>query len=396
MAATYFINGKKMLSNDANFEKELAIAYGSKKRPFCCCMNPSVEMYISKRHEKLILNRMPNTGGHHHPECESYEMPAELSGLGQVSGSAIKENIEDGTVTLKLDFALSKGASRSAPVASGLEQDSVTTDGKKLTLRSMLHYLWEQASFNKWYPTMDGKRSWFVIRKYLLEAAKNKVAKGGSLDGNLYIPESFVLDKKDELTKRRIEAMKHLSSSVKGAQPLMIIIGEVKDFDKTRFDHKIVIKHLPNFDIILNADIHKRLFKRFADELTLWNAHEDSHLMFIGTFGIDSAGVASFVEVALMMVDKNWLPYENVNEYNLVAKLTESKHSFIKSLRYNLPSTKPLSSALDTTKGDKTALYVINGNATDEFRTELEELLAESEVKSWVWDASAGDMPELP
>src|SRR3546814_10419832 len=65
---------------------------------------------------------------------------------------------------------------RAAPTPGTGESDSVRTDGAKLTLRGTLHYLWEQAGFNRWAPAMSGKRSWGVIRKYILQAAADKTA----------------------------------------------------------------------------------------------------------------------------------------------------------------------------------------------------------------------------
>jgi Protein of unknown function (DUF1173) len=65
------------------------------------------------------------------------------------------------------DHSLSKGPTKTIPTGNGEEKNSVKTDGNKLSLRGTLHYLWEQAGFNKWSPGMAGKRNWFVIRKYL-------------------------------------------------------------------------------------------------------------------------------------------------------------------------------------------------------------------------------------
>lgn len=396
MKALYMIDSKPYLLHDEGLEQALESAYENKKRPLCNCTTPPVEMYIAKINSKYVIKRMPETGGKHDPDCGSYELPIELSGLGQVAGTAIQENIEDGLTTLKLDFSLSKGASRAAPVASGIEHDSVSTDGNKLSLRATLHYLWEQAEFNKWTPAMRGKRSWYIIRKYLLEAAHNKSAKGRSLDAMLFIPESFSLERKEEITKRRIAKLAYLNGT--GSQkPLMLAIGEVKELDKARFDFKMVIKHLPDMHIMLNEDIYKRLLKRFEVELELWRGDENSHLLFIGTFGVSQSGTASFQELALMMVNENWIPYENKSEQKLIETLTKKNARFIKSLRYNLPSTKPLATALLTDDDKKTtALYIRPAMATESYIDDLQAILDSSEFNSWVWDAGSEDVPTLP
>src|SRR6202051_3133825 len=123
----------------------LGNAHGEKMRPLCLCIPNGVPMYVAKVGEHYVIKRMPSTGGTHAPDCASYEPPAELSGLGEVKGEAIRENIEHSITTLKLDFSLSKMSGRAAPAPSGVAADAVRTDGAKLTLRGTLHYLWEEA-----------------------------------------------------------------------------------------------------------------------------------------------------------------------------------------------------------------------------------------------------------
>jgi len=161
----YRIAGQSVDSDDPQFATLLGEVYGTKNRPLCVCREPGVEMYIAKVFGKLLIKRMPDSGGNHAPACDSYEPPLRLSGLGQVMGTAIQENLENGITTLKLDFLLTKRASRAAPVPSGMETDSVKPDGNKLTLRGTLNFLWDQAGFNRWSSAMRGKRNWFVIRK---------------------------------------------------------------------------------------------------------------------------------------------------------------------------------------------------------------------------------------
>ena len=131
---------------------------------------------------------------------------------------------------------------------------------------------------------MAGKRNWFVIRKYLYEAAKDKTAKNVSLDTLLFIPETFKLDQKDELAQRRLAGIHSLRNGDNKHKQLMLIVGEVKEITSARFGYKMVVKHLPDFPVMLNDDIYHRLIKRFNVEVELWSANENGHLMVIGTF----------------------------------------------------------------------------------------------------------------
>ena len=210
--STYQIAGRVIHEEDTRLPEILAAVHGQKQRALCLCAEPNPEMYIAKCAGKYLLKRMPNTGSAHDPSCESFDPPAELSGLGEVL-PAIQENVEEGTTALRLGFSLTKLSGRSAPVPSGQMPETAKTSGSKLGLRSTLHYLWEQAGFSRWNPLMAGKRNWYVIRKYLSQAAENKLAKGSPLKELLYIPEPFFLEQKEEISRRRINHLHRVLSA---------------------------------------------------------------------------------------------------------------------------------------------------------------------------------------
>lgn len=385
--------------SDPSLTPALASIYGSKVRPFCDCQPGGVEMYIAKITGKFAVKRMPNTGQDHAPHCDSYEPPAELSGLGQLLGNAIDENADEGVTTLKLGFSLTKVPGKTAPCVGMAEKDSVKSDGNKLTLRGTLHYLWEQAGFNRWSPAMEGKRSWAVIRKYLLLAAENKIAKAGALAERLYIPEPFSADKKSEIAYRRAARLAKAAAPAKETLQLMIVIGEVAEIGKARFGFKIRFKHVPDCDFMMNEELHKRLQNRFASELSLWNSNADNgaHLMAIATVGIGSTGVPSFEEIALMVVSGSWVPFENQFDLVLLGMLSEKKRRYVKGLRYNLTSTTPLAAAvLSDTDPLPTALYVLPPGASGAYLEEISQLVDASKLPSIKWSPDSGEFPILP
>lgn len=395
--SAYRVGTQLIQANDPRLDYALGVAYAAKLRPVCACRPVGAEMYIAKISGKFVLKRMPNSGDTHASSCDSYEPPSELSGLGEVMGSAIKESPDDGVTTLKLDFSLTKLGRRAAIVPSGDEADSVKTDGTKLSLRGLLHYLWEQAGFNRWEPNMEGKRSWFVIRKFLLQAAESKTAKAASLPDLLYMPESFSIEKKDEIVQRRIIHLKRASTTEKGGTCLMVVVGEVKEVAPSRYGHKIVFKHLPDFHFMLNDDLHKRLVKRFQHELSLWDALESSRMVAIATFGIGPTGIASIEELALMGVTENWIPFEGTLEKNLLDAMTSEKRRFLKGMRYNLASNRPLACVVASdTVPEPTAMYIQPPGAGEEFIAALNALIKDSKLQSWVWRAGDSPMPALP
>jgi hypothetical protein len=377
---------------------DLAKMYKTKTRPKCPCRTPGVEMYIAKiAEDRYVVKRMPNTGSLHSPDCESYEPPPELSGLGDMLGTAIKENIEDGFTELKFGFSMSKVPGRAGIQKGNEVADSVKTEGNKLSMRSALHFLWEEAGFHKWAPAMTGKRTWFVIRKHLLQAAENKMVKGHPFLERLYIPEQFSVDHKDAITQRRIAHMSSMNSLQNGPRNLMILIGEVKEIAPARYGHKIIVKHAADFPFMLNDDLHRRLLKRFAIEHELWEALDHIHLVVIATFSISAAGIASVEEIALMTVTENWIPFETIQDKAVIETLTTHNRRFMKGLRYNLPQSRPLACAvLSDTAPQPTALYIVPAEADDDFLAANNRLIEESHLASWTWNASDFELPALP
>lgn len=392
------VGNQTFQGEDPGLQGALQQVHGTKIRPRCMCRVPGIEMYVAKVHGRFLAKRMPDTGPEHAPTCDSYEPPAELSGLGEVLGAAIQESPDDGTTALKLSFSLSKGTrpAPEQPIGSG-ERDTAKTDGTKLTLKALLHYLWDQAGFTRWSPAMAGKRSWPVLRKFLLQAADGKVAKRYSLNDLLYVPEPFVLDKKLEIAQRRMSHIMKVTSPTGGAKRMMILLGEVKEFSPARYGHKALIKHVPDMPFMMNEDIFKRMSKRFADVIALNSAMEGTKLIMMGTFSYSNAGVASVEEVALMLVTENWVPIDHAFDKMLLDVLTQNGYHFIKGLRYNMPSSRPLACVvLPHTRPEPTAMYIVAPGAPEEYLGAVNDVIAASKMPSWLWVAGSDAMPPLP
>jgi hypothetical protein len=397
MKHSYLIGGNRVCADAAGFETAIAAAHASKDRPLCLCMDPGIPMYVAALANRHVIKRMPNTGSRHSPECESFEPPPELSGLGEVNGTAIIEDADTGVTSLKLDFSLTKTAGRAAPVATGREADTVRTDGTKLTLRGLLHYLWEEASLNRWSPAMEGKRKWYVVRKALVGASCAKSAKGQALGARLFVPETFSTEHKQEIERRRADSLAQLYTSTGKQRELMLLVGEVKAVTQARYGFKVVIKHLPDCAFMLDEQLARRMEKRFKDELALWNADESTHLIVIATFGIGAAGMLAIEEMAFMLTSADWIPVESVHDLQLVSALTQAGRRFTRGLRYNLASDRPVATAVATdTRPAPVAMYVVAPGATDGHTAALQALIEESAFPSWVWQVGAAPLPALP
>jgi len=363
------------------------------RRPGCAC-NPSedggVPMYVARIGDRYYLKRMPGTGPEHAPGCGSWSPPAELSGLAPLLGSAIHQDPEGGTTGLDLGFALTRNPARAAAGARGdrTDTDEGTGASSRLSLRGVLHYLWDEAGLTRWTPALSGKRHWGMIRARLLQAADSAVAKGRPLTDYLYIPETFSSTRKPEIAGRRTIALHRLSSSARSRR-LMLVIGEVKDIRAARFEqHVVIVKHLPDFPILIDGDLHTQMRARFATELALRQAIADSHLVLIGTFTLSPAGVAVADQVALMSLSADWIPFESISEHTLLEILAAQGRRYIKSLRYLTPAAASLASVVLSDTDPPTACYL-----TDTHQEEP----ADPGIPQWIWNISTDlRLPPLP
>jgi hypothetical protein len=276
------------------------------------------------------------------------------------------------------------------------EEDSVKADGSKLTLRSTLHYLWEEAGFHKWSPGMKGKRSWFVLRKHLLQAAGDKLAKNRSLADQLFIPETFSPEKKEAIKQHWLALVSRMNGNASGPRQLMILIGEVKGFAPSRYGQRMIVKHAPDIIFNVSDELYKKMAKRFDNEITI-SELEDVHLISISTFSVNVAGIANIEEIALMTVTTNWIPFENIHDKALIDKMTDENRRFTKGMRYNLPQSKPLACAvLSDTTPLPTALYILPSEPEEGYIATLDQLRADSALGSWVWNSYEFEPPVLP
>ncbi|MGE3874344.1 MAG: DUF1173 domain-containing protein [Parvibaculaceae bacterium] len=392
------IGGVVLDEADPDLTAVVAAAYRDRVRPLCLCKQPGIAMYVACIGDQHVIKRMPLTGGLHDPGCDSYEPSLELSGLGPLMGNAIRLDPETGQAALRLEFSLSRTGSRAPPTPGASEASSVKSEARRLSLRALLHFLWNEAGLTKWTSVWSGKRQWWNLRWHLIEAAKTMVVKGAPLNEVLLVPEPFRASSKAAIEERRAAALSAILPQKSGPRRLMVLVGQVKEFQAARGGHRVIVKHMPGFPLLLDDKGWQRLTARFEVELALWSANDDAHLVAIATFGVNDAGLAAIEEIALMMVTENWIPYESVHEERLVGALAKLREQSIKGLRYGLPSDQPMVTALLMQRQPKPlALFIVPGSADDAYEAGLSEMIAaRPDFESWIWRVAEGDMPPLP
>lgn len=392
------IAGDVLNEDDTALQDAIAAAYRDRIRPLCLCRQPGIPMYVAAMGEQHVIKRMPLSGGQHDPACDSYEPPVDLSGLGPLMGSAIRLDPESGMAALRLEFSLTRTGSRAAPTPGASETTSVKSEARRLSLRALLHLLWNEAGLTKWTSAWAGRRHWWNIRWHLLEAAKTMLVKGAPLSDVLLVPEPFRADQKEAIEERRAASLSVIQPQKTGPRKLIVLAGEVKEFQAARGGHRLVIKHLPGFPFLLDDRAWVRVQTRFEAELALWAANDASHLIAIATFGLNAAGIAIVEEIALMVVAENWIPYESAQELRLVEVLAKAREQSIKGLRFASPAGQPIVAALLLQHRPRPlAFFVVPANADDAYQEALDEMIASRpEMDSWIWHTDRGEMPALP
>lgn len=392
-SAEYEVEGVRFETKSPGFAAAIADAHAAHARPRCLCVALGVEMYIARLGDGYIVKRMPDTGSDHAPDCPSWEPHSEFSGLGQLLGNAIREDPGTGETTLKLGFPLSKMPGRSVMPLSGATSDSVVTDGAKLSLRGLLHYLWDQAELTRWHPGFAGKRSWAIVRKHLLQAADHKVARGQALLPRLYVPEVFSVQQRDAINARMRAQLSHAVAAPGKPQQLMLMIAEIKEIVRARYGYKAVVKHIPDQAFAVDELLYRRLREHFDTELAMWGASDTLRMIMVATLQVSAAGLPSIVELSLMPVTAQWLPVESTFELQLVDRLVREGRAFIRGLRYGSAADQLVATAILTDTGALPSPLCIVSHAR---AATSEDTTPAALASSWVWQPLEGEMPAFP
>lgn len=376
--------------HDPAAQEVLSRAKAERVRPLCLCQSPGVEMYIAAGGSDLVVKRMPGTAAEHDHRCRSWLPPHELSGYGAVAEQSIVDNPNDGTTALRLGFSLSKLGNRAAPEPSGSPSDTVHSDGNKLSLRAVLHYLWDEAELTSWHPGFAGHRSWTVVHRRLRAAVDGKLVRNNPLAPCFYVPEPFSTDRKTEIEQRRIKAWAAARREPGKATKLLIGVGEVKAIEAASHGFKVQVRHQPGHTWFLDEDLYRKLAKRFAIELELWRMAEagEVRLLAISTFSVSKAGFANVEQISLMTTDRNWLPFTGDADRTLLSTVIDEERSFRKVLSYN-GGTGAMASLIFTDTTPAIAAFIDRPTGAVDGETAIAGLPV------WNWRTDE-DMPDLP
>lgn len=403
----YLLNGHYLRQDDQLFQSQLAACYLNSTRPRCLCVDGGIEMYVAK-FKTYVIKRMPGTGEKHHPTCPSYETASGQSGLGEVWGEAVIERSPE-LIEVRLDFPLTRRLGK--PFAQGEEsaKTEISAPRKKLGLRGLLHLLWDRAGFNRWYPKMEGKRSWWVIRKHLIEAAEEIQTKGERLNQRLFVPETFKLEDASSIVRRRTNAFSLLLSPSEDVQfKMMLVVGELKECVDTLLGCKIVLKHMADCPLYFDKKSADRFRKVFAYEYETWVQEKESQhdtkalprfrLIFAGLIYAKREDLFYIDTATLMLTGGNWVPLDYAYEQTLMDAMRDQRRRFIKPLRYESKVGAMFPNFILLDAGESpVSLDIVSPFMGDKERTAKETALRTRTDPAWIWKTmDTATPPRLP
>lgn len=388
------IRGRILQSDEPGLQDALASIHETPERPRCLCVPGGVEMYVAFHH-RYMAKRMPDTGSRHHPSCPSYEPAPQQSGLGELIGEAVLESA--GAVELRVDFAWSRQASHGAAgPRRSTDPGEVKAARRRMSLRALVHFLFERAGFNRWSPAMEGKRTQAVLHKYLMRAAEQVTAKGLMLGERLYVPEPFQEATRLEVAERRRHRL-GLLRPIDGVAPLAMVLAEFKAAEACAGGYRVWLKHMPDVPLLASAKTWERIARTYAPVLEARDADLGQRVHAVMavlirarrefTYEIDTA--------TLMLASEQWIPIEGVHELPLLQALVAARRRFIKPLRYDARHSAVFANALLLDTGSEaTALHVLSPFLLAREREAKAEVLRHA-PGAWVWSTD-GPMPPLP
>jgi hypothetical protein len=393
----FLIKGRTYASNDPELQDALVRVYDTLERPRCMCVPGGIEMYVAK-HRQYVVKRMPDSGPQHHATCISYEPEFGQSGLGELIGESIIEHSPE-SVELRVDFPLARVPGRAFVRRAAQEPAEIHAPRHRMSLRAVLHFLFERAGFNRWYPAMEGKRTQGVIHRYLMEAAEGIQTKGVTLSERLYIPEPFHEQRKTEIAERRRSKLEVLQSPEDDVQfKMALVIGEYKGEKASPLGRKVWLKHMPEAPLFIDLKAWERIERAYGGLLDARDADTKTKQRAVicaliyakreHTYQIDTA--------SFMLTTENWIPVEGIHEVDLIQVLTEHRRRFMKPLRYDAGSVAPFPNVLLLDTGAKpTPLHVVSALMDPNDRAAKEKALKGQGDYAWVWHTDR-KMPPLP
>jgi hypothetical protein len=244
---------------------------------------------------------------------------------------------------------------------------------------------------------MQGKRSYWVLRKFLLKACEEVETKGLRLTERVFIPENFSRELAAEIARRHKAALSILFSPEADLQfKMMVAIGELKDFRQTTLGYEVALKHLPDCAFFLDHEAGARTKRAFEPELQSWTAGQ-VRLIAACLVYAKREHLCQIESLTLMMTSAQWIPLDQTCEKDVVDKLVAEQRAFLKPLRYEAKHAGRFPNFLLLDAGERpVALDILSSFLTAQERAAKAGAIATRSPRGWAWDTARSGVPDLP
>jgi hypothetical protein len=261
-----------------------------------------------------------------------------------------------------------------------------------------LHYLYERAGFNRWYPAMEGRRNQGVLHKYLSEAARGVLLKGAALDERLYVPEPFRAGCKDEIGERRRKKLALLLSPEDAVQfKMAILVGEYNGSDPTNYGRRIIVKHMPDVALYIEGKAWERVERSYGAILQARDADvaRKPRVMMAALIYAKREHTYQVDTLSMMLTTDQWIPLAGLQELPLIEALQREQRAFMKPLQYDARTSAAFPNVLLLDCGKVPLPLHVLSPLADVKEKSLKEKVVASCPSAWVWCTDHG-LPLLP
>ena len=331
--------------------------------------------------------------------CPSFEPEAGESGLGELLGEAIVEHAPE-QVEIRTAFPLARVAGR--PIPKGEAADDpvvVNAPRKRMSLRAVLHFLYDRAGFNRWYPAMEGKRSQAVIQRFLSAAAKGVTLKGCTLEERLYVPEQFRSVDADEIGQRRRRKLAMLMSPESDvAFKMAIVVGQLNGVEATAYGRRLAIKHMADVPLYIDTKAWEKVERGYKAILQAVDADVERkpRIVLAALIYAKREHLYQVDSLTMMLVTDQWIPLDGLYELPLIEALQQQGRSFFKPLKFDAKTAAGFPNVLLLDAGAKPLpMHVVSPFADVKDRAVKDKAIKSSEQRPWIWETDKA-LPDLP
>ncbi len=359
----------------------------------CACPGTG-KRQLSIRHfdtDTFFLARYPFTGWEHANDCRFYAPNPDRSGLCGYQKGVVEEG-QNGVVRIRLDVGLKKQKASETNSNSALPSPS-RGQGRNsqpaMRLLGLLHFLWDEADLNSWWPAMQGKRDHGLVNWELEKAASQIIAGKIRLDSVLLLADQ---NPKGRWACRNQERVRTAVAS--GTR--MIAILPLAQYTPERMTEMETSLKVSGFNGVPLLDMPRGLWQRtrqrFPRTIAAWEKQQ--RVMAIVELDLKKDGkYAKVVDVALMPVSANWIPFDSLYELKVADKLTAEGRGFIKPLRFDADEDVVFPDFILRDTGDDTPLEVF-GRSDEAYEARREAKTAYYTATFgignwWCWNAAA-------